>query len=155
MARLNALYHQEKGEGLRNVLFFRVEDRSRETLEQIIMENVLPNSMVFTDEWPGYNHLKDLGYNHYTVCHKREYSRNVIEGTRIIRVTTNHIERMWLELRKTTAHMSLSASCRNLNIESYRQLVMWSKDDNENLRRLLLDIARLHDQFMWERSYQP
>ena len=51
--------------------------------------------------------------------------------------------------------MTLSASCMNLNVESYRQLVLWSKDANENLRRLLFDIERLHEQFMWERSYQP
>ena len=153
--RLNRLYHQEKGEGPRRVLFFRVEDRTQEELEQLILQHVRPHSTIFTDEWPGYNHLNDLGYRHYTVCHKREFSRNVIEGTRIIRVTTNHIERLWLELRETTAHMTLSASCMNLNFESYRQLVLWSKDANENLRRLLLEIARLHEQFMWERSYQP
>ena len=70
-------------------------------------------------------------------------------------MTTNHIERLWLELRETTAHMTLSASCMNLNVESYRQLLLWSKDENENLHRILLVIERLHEQFMWERSYQP
>ena len=110
LARLNQLYQQERGEEPRKDLFFCVEDRSRETLERFIVGHVKPGSTIVTDEWTGYNHLKDLGFAHNTVCHKREYSRNVIEMTRNNRLTTNHIERLWLEARKTTAHMTLDAS---------------------------------------------
>ena len=86
-------------------MFFIVEHRDAQTLEKIIGEFVIPGSTVFTDEWAGYNGLAEMGYNHQTICHKRRFSRFIFEDETATRITTNHIERMWVELRKTMKYM--------------------------------------------------
>ena len=140
LRKINRMFKQAKLNRPRKALFFMVEDRSHVTLEAIINAHVKRGSMVFTDEWPGYNGLSRLGFRHFKICHKTHFSRLVLEGRKVIRVSTNHIERLWLELRKTTAHMSLARTRETLNIESYRQLRLYDENDNDNVCRLLGDL---------------
>ena len=84
--------------------------------------------------------LRGLGYEHYTVCHKVELSHFVIERRNIIPVSTNHIERVWVELDKTVDHMPLEKTLRSLNLESYRQLRLFGIKES-NLVWLLREIA--------------
>ena len=67
-----------------------------------------------------------------------------MEGTKVIRVSTNHIERLWVEVRRTLAHMTVDKTKQSLNLESYRQLRLFDKNYNPNLVRLLRDV-----QAMW------
>ena len=137
---LSSRFHQAKNGRPRKALFFYVERRNHETLIPLIQRFVAPGSLVFTDEFATYTCLRDLGYRHYAVCHTYEFSHYVIEGPYIIRVTTNHIERLWVELDKTLAHMTLEKTLRCLNLESYRQLRLYG-DKETNVVRLLCDIA--------------
>ena len=98
--KINRLFKQAKDNHPRKALFFMVDDRSHVTLEAIINAHVKQGSMVFTDEWPGYNGLRRLGFRHYKICHKTHFSRLVLEGQQVIRVSTNHIESLSLELGK-------------------------------------------------------
>ena len=143
LRRVNRMFKQAKNNHPRKALFFMVEDRSHVTLEAIINAHVKRGSMIFSDEWPGYNGLSRLGFRHFKICHKTHLSRLALDGQNVIRVSTNHIERLWLELRKTTAHMSLDRTRETLNIESYRQLPLYDKKDNDNVCRLLGDILRM------------
>lgn len=85
-----------------------VPDVSQYTLEPIIRENVLPGTIISTDEHPSYNDLKNSGYLHETVNHSaKEYVRgihhtNTLEGhwshfKRAVRGTHIHIssKHMW------------------------------------------------------------
>ena len=137
---LSRRYHQARNGRPRKALFFYVPDRSHNTLIPLIQRYVAEHSMIFTDEFATYKCLRDLGYKHYTVCHKYEFSHYVIEGRNIIRVSTNHIERLWVELEKTLAHMTLEKTKQCLNLESYRQLRLYGTRET-NLVRLLSDIA--------------
>ena len=137
---LSSRYSQAKNGRPRKAPFFYVEYKNRETLIPLIQRHVAPGSLVFTDEFATYACLRDLGYRHYTVCHKFEFSHFVIEGPCIIRVTTNHIERLWVELEKTLEHMTLEKSLKRLNLESYRRLRIYGEKD-VNVVRLLCDIA--------------
>jgi hypothetical protein len=47
--------------------------RTREALEDIILANVEIGSMIFTDEWRGYNNLENIGYIHQTVNHSLNF----------------------------------------------------------------------------------
>jgi|HubBroStandDraft_4_1064222.scaffolds.fasta_scaffold07075_3 transposase len=45
------------------------DDRKKQTLMPLIKEHVLPESMVFTDDFPSYDGLKDRGYGHNRINH--------------------------------------------------------------------------------------
>ena len=140
---LNDLFKQSNDGQPRRALFFPLPDLSAATLERLIVANVKPESMIFTDEWPSYSCLSDLGFKHYTVCHKTEFSHFYEEGVRVIRASTNHIERLWLEVRRTTAHMTVQRTLGVLNLETYRQLKFYDAQGYGNVVRLLQDIAAL------------
>ena len=143
VATVNAMFDQAKNNRPRKALFFHIKQKNAETLERLIQANVLPGSMIFTDEWAGYNSLNRLGYKHLTVCHKNEFSRFVIEDTKVIRVSTNHIERLWVDVRTTLAFMTLERTKDSLYLESYRQLRFYDEHYNPNLVRLLTDIEAM------------
>jgi transposase-like protein len=44
-----------------------VLDRSQESLEPFVMENIRPKTIVRTDGWQGYDNLQELGYEHEPV----------------------------------------------------------------------------------------
>lgn len=69
------------------------EDRGSSTLSAIIMRNVLPGSIIHTDEWRAYRCLEGLGYSHATVNHSREFV--ALDG-----VHTQGIENRWRQLRR-------------------------------------------------------
>ena len=75
------------------VYFKVVEDRTATTLLEIIKFHVLPGSIVVVDGWLGYNGLTDMGYQHYTVNHSKEFV-NHDTGFH-----TNHIEGTWSSLK--------------------------------------------------------
>jgi transposase-like protein len=51
-----------------------VENRSAETLNEVIMKHVVPGSIIYTDLWKGYNELKEnLGFSHFTVNHSKHF----------------------------------------------------------------------------------
>jgi hypothetical protein len=56
-----------------------VEHSDQKTLGPLVVNVTKPGTMVYTDEWDGYNHLPELGRGHATVCHtpgKREWARD-------------------------------------------------------------------------------
>jgi len=70
-----------------------VPNVKRETLQKIILDNVGRDSVVFTDQWPGYDNLWAKGYIHSTVNHMEEYVRG--------EVSTQAIENFWSCLKRT------------------------------------------------------
>ena len=139
---LSSRFDQAKNGRPKKALFY-VEHKDRETLIPLIQRHVAPGSLVFTDEFATYACLRDLGYRHYAVCHTYEFTHYAIEGSYIIRVTTNHIERLWVEVARTLAHMTLEKTLQCLNLESYRQLRLYEEKDERNVVRLLSDLAEV------------
>ncbi|MFI5109002.1 MAG: IS1595 family transposase [Terriglobales bacterium] len=64
------------------------EDAKASTLKGIVKEHVLPGAIVFTDEWVGYNDLRNLGYQHHRINHS---AKIYVAGD----VHTNTIEGFW------------------------------------------------------------
>jgi transposase len=62
------------------------EDTTAKTLDKVITDNVKPGSVVMTDEYRPYSHVKQLGYKHKRVNHAdknfviSEGHTNTIEG---------------------------------------------------------------------------
>ncbi|KAG0438980.1 hypothetical protein DMUE_2748 [Dictyocoela muelleri] len=50
-----------------------VLSRNSDTLLPIIQRAVADGSNIHTDEWPAYNRLSELGYNHYKITHKYNF----------------------------------------------------------------------------------
>lgn len=69
-----------------------IPDRKRDTLVPIIEQYVLPDTVIHTDEAPMYRVLNQLGFEHYTVCHRDHYVAP--DGTH-----TNTIEGLWSHLK--------------------------------------------------------
>jgi len=53
--------------------FYIVERRDRNTLNLIIQREVLTRTTIVSDEWKSYSSLNDIGYNHITINHSKNF----------------------------------------------------------------------------------
>ena len=63
------------------------------------------------------------------------------EGNTVSRITTNHIERMWVELRKTVRSMRLDQFENYLNLESFRLLHLFENTE-ANFKKAIKALTR-------------
>lgn len=112
----------------RRVFIERVQDRSAETLRDIIARNVAQGSIVHSDLWRGYQRLDELGMAHATVNHSQCF-RDPITG-----VHTNTIEGTWNGLK-----MSIPPRNRNEDlIDDHLLVFIWRRNNDSNLWPALL-----------------
>lgn len=93
---------------------YAVSDRSAATLENVIRECILPNTVIMSDMWGAYNNLTNLGnnYTHLTVNHSRNFI-NPVSGAH-----TQRVESLWNQAKRrnrrqfgTSRHMLDSYMC--------------------------------------------
>lgn len=53
--------------------YFIVDKRDRETLLPIIVQEIEPETTIYSDEWRAYSTLKDHGFFHQTVNHSKNF----------------------------------------------------------------------------------
>jgi transposase len=84
-----------------------VDDTKGETLKSVIDKHIdSDNSIVITDEWLGYNNLKDE-YKHVVINHSSgEYVRGAFD--------TNSIEGVWSQLKRTIKGTHIHVSKKHL-----------------------------------------
>jgi transposase-like protein len=75
---------------VRTYVFPRI---ARETLQNVILDNVQKNGHFYTDSATGYKQLNELGYVHEAVNYVKEYVRG--------RVHTNGMENFWSLLKRS------------------------------------------------------
>ena len=117
----------------RDCRYFFVNKRDRNTLIPIIQREVEVGSCIISDEWPAYNILGQLGYDHDTVCHQTEYV-NHLTGAH-----TQTIERSWLESKIMI--MKNKRGVPSENLQSHLDHFCWMEANRGND----LFIAMLHD----------
>jgi transposase-like protein len=73
-----------------------VDDRTRDTLEDVIYARVEPDATIMSDEFTSYNQLHSA-FNHFTCNHSEEgqYSVNLAG----LQIHTNKIEGVWSQLK--------------------------------------------------------
>ena len=104
----------------------KVENAKGKTLLPIMVANVSPEGVVYTDEHTGYFRLKQRGYTHETVNHvKGEYVRG--------KVHTNTLEGFWSLLKRQIVGIHHSVSPKHL--QRYTDESAW----RYNNRRLAQD----------------
>lgn len=109
---------------------FLTNDRSQETIDDIVTTNVHNNYLIktriYTDCWAGYTNISNLGYSHHKVNHSI--------GFGIGTYTTNHVENLWSRIKGTGlfeegfSSSDYSAVYRQLKIAEY--LVLFNNFDD-------------------------
>lgn len=123
-----------------NILFFVVKNRKARTLLPIIRRYVRPNSYIFSDKWSAYFGLR-AGYKHYFVVHQRRFVDYIfLEHRLVVKVTTNHIERLWVDLRQILRGVAKEDIPRRISEVPYRLMTMVPGRHFDNLIALLRDL---------------
>ena len=94
---------------------YTVPDRSGATLLPIILQSIRPQSLIISDEWQGYNQVRQH-FAHETVNHKYHFI-DPATGAH-----TQHVERMWRTAKERNKKQSGTA--RSM-IDSYMCEFMW------------------------------
>jgi hypothetical protein len=78
------------------IFIIPVEKRDSVTLNEAILNHILPGTRIISDCWRGYNSVQDLNYLHDKVNH----SQNFIDP-KDSTIHTQKIERLWKSLKQT------------------------------------------------------
>ena len=79
------------------LIIYPVDNRDAATLIPLIQGYVLPGSRIFSDSWAAYMSLIEMGYQHFTVCHKTTFKQKFqsVDTGEIIECQTSTIEGAW------------------------------------------------------------
>ena len=133
----------------KRTVMFVVPNRRAETLIPLIRKYVMPGTFVFTDKWLAYWDLRN-GYQHFVVVHKKRFVQyHFFPNQVVVKVTTNHIERVWVEMRKDLRGVKKEDVEERLREVPYRLFRLWSARFPENEAALIADIkVYVTDEFL-------
>lgn len=107
-----------------------VENRTADTLLEVITRNVRQGSIIHTDEWKSYNKLPTLGYFHDTVNHSKRFVSESGAHTQRIEAQWRQIRRRFhsggvrhRDLRAYLAEYSWRRACRLSGNDSFESLL--------------------------------
>ena len=96
--------------------------------------------MIFSDGWKSYAKLP--GFEHYVVIHGERFVRYFfLDNIFVVKVTTNNIEREWVELRKYVRGLTLDEVRERLFEVTYRSFRLCNGNLNDNLMNMYNDIG--------------
>jgi len=130
----------------RDLRYYAVRDRSAVTLMKIVRENVVAGSVVHSDEWPGYNPLRRLGYDHATANHQLNYV-DPRTGAH-----TQAIERTWLEARTKVMRQMRGTTSRMLQGHLDEACYQHTHRGEDIFMRILGDIRKVYRQWQHDRT---
>ena len=123
-------------------LLFIVPNRKERTLVALIEKYVHPGTVIFSDKWGGYVNL-NRRFNHFTVVHKKRFVKYLFFVNRLVmKVTTNHIERVWVDVRKKMKGLKKEDVSDRIKEISYRRLNLMNEAHHRNVTQLLQDVLR-------------
>ena len=124
----------------KRTVMFVVENRRDENLIPSIRKYVKPGTFVFTDHfWP--TGTSETEYEHFIVVHKRRFAQyHFFRNQVVLKVTTNHIERIWVEMRKDLRGVKKEDVEKRLREVPYRMFRLWSAKFEENEEAFIADI---------------
>ena len=80
--------------------------RNADVLIPFIQANVLPGSILISDERKGYTDVLERDYTRFTINHSVQFGRTILIGDTVVLINTNHIEREWVEIRKVVRNVA-------------------------------------------------
>ena len=139
--RERALFGPKDRSQRHRCVFVIVPDRSAQTLLPIVKKYVKPQTYVFSDQWAAYHTLGGT-FKHFTVTHKRRFVKYLFfEDMLVLKVTTNHIERLWVELRRILKGVTVDEFPDKLALVPYRLMVITPGQHTENMIKFLGDLV--------------
>jgi hypothetical protein len=124
----------ERGAGGKGRAFIEVvKDRTKETLEGVIVRNVERGTKIYTDCWAGYNGLEAAGFPHRTVNHSTNYVNPEDPD-----VHTQHIENLWSVLRRYWKFRGTQATLLETRISTF----LFHRRFGLDFRRIFIELSR-------------
>lgn len=96
---------EEVGRGIGRIRMRRIPDASADSLQGFVQDAITPGTLVHTDGWHGYDHLKATGYPHCVTLLRGEHALASVLLPRVHRVVS--LLKRWL---LGTHHGAISAS---------------------------------------------
>ena len=124
------------------VRMFCIDDCSADVILDVIEKNVDTSCTIYTDEWPAYSSLKDLGYKHEYVNHGNyEFKKGS--------ASTNADENAWSYLKRSMKGVYGSVSPQYLQnyLDERCFRSNFSAESDYGFTRLLLSFPSLYDSY--------
>lgn len=112
--------------GTKKMFVCAVENRSKDTLLNVIQDYILPGTTIISDCWKAYDCLQDEGYTHLKVNH----SLNFVDPA--TGAHTQNIERCWREVRGNVPRYGRS----DRHYEGYLCEFLWKRSVPDHLERM-------------------
>jgi transposase len=117
-----------------------VPDNKANTLIPVVMDTILPGSIVNTDELHAYKCLTDLGYLHVSVNHSAEQWAVGVHHT-------NRIEGFWAHLKRgiSSTHISVSRKHLQKYVDEFGFRYNTRHEPGAMFKRMLDQVSKPHD----------
>ena len=92
--------------------------RTKAALLPIILANVKPETMLYTDGWRAYRKLKNMGYEHKWINHEKHYAVQPTDPNDPV-LHTNTIESLWRQIKRWLPQSGA------YNLVEYLELYQW------------------------------
>lgn len=123
-----------------NKCFFEiVDDRTMETLLEIIKQHIKPGTTIITNCWKAYACLKDHGYTHLTVNHSKEF-KNPENGA-----CTNKIGSTWHALKLSLPRSGTQKQLYDSYFFEYVVRKKYLNDSNDALLEFLRLVSTIYN----------
>lgn len=86
-----------------------VKSRTKQAMQRVILETVVPGSTISTDEFGGYKDIDRSGYRHVKVNHKAGEYANPVSGASV-----NGLEGFWAQLKRSINGTHIHVSGKHL-----------------------------------------
>ena len=128
-------------------LWYQSESRRRSYHEKY----VLPGTIIFSDKWAGYIDLNKR-FKRFTVTHNERFVKYIFfKGRKVLTVTTNHIERVWVEVRRKLRGVKRGDVPDRINEVLFRNLKLRNQRHQEIIVDFIRDIMNYHAHKMGSR----
>ncbi|GFR61473.1 hypothetical protein ElyMa_005433100 [Elysia marginata] len=109
---------------------------------------IRPGSIIYSDSWPAYRQLSELGYGHDTVNHKKHF---VKPGEP--EVNTQKVERLWRDIKEWVKRPGI----RSRYFQQYlaRYLFVTAVPEPQQLHRFFIEASKLYPPFSEVVRRQP
>jgi transposase-like protein len=114
------------------VFLVPIENRSAETLREIIQTHVRPGSKVVTDCWKGYRDLQEFGLTHITVNHSQTFKDPNTNAC------TNAAEGLNSGIKRRIAPRNRTKDGIEMHLAEY----IWRRQNNNNLFEAFINSIR-------------
>lgn len=117
----------------RRIFLIQVNDRKKQTLNQILKDYVHPESIILSDCWKAYTDLNLMFSKHSTVNHSLHF-KDPITG-----IHTNTIEGNWSAIKDQTSRTYRTKTRINTYLVRYMFLRNHPSDTFETILKVLLN----------------